>query len=372
MKRPVNLNQEELDKIRTESRKQDIAKKEKEAAEKRKKEEFKEKMQGKMKAVVKKRTAKSWKYYYDEYKEYALIGVFVLGFLWLFFTNKTSETRSPKEIPVNDDALISGVNSARRLYTVEANTFFEGWNLEKANEILRNNLSKRKSVSKCSLSGTVPEKYLFSEEYPNCKSSIIDQKGCASAFAFAPTGVVADRKCRATGKKITLSAQHPLTCEKSSSFGCQGGTVVGTLDIGVNSGFVEESCLKYNPEDTDECKKDQIKDCERTFVQDYCMAEGVEEIKKAIVSGGPVIGMLGATKELLIYKEGIYDESYSEYRLDGYQPVKIVGWDFKEKFQYWIIENSWGTSWGQKGIAYIRIGVSSTLDRYAISVNLKN
>jgi cathepsin B len=34
--------------------------------------------------------------------------------------------------------------------------------------------------------------------------------------------------------------------------------------------------------------------------------------------------------------------------------VKVIGWDRDEQgYSYWIIENSWGESWGMKGLAYI-------------------
>jgi len=32
--------------------------------------------------------------------------------------------------------------------------------------------------------------------------------------------------------------------------------------------------------------------------------------------------------------------------MNGIQAVKIIGWGDDGKAKYWIIENSWGASWG--------------------------
>jgi KDEL-tailed cysteine endopeptidase len=41
--------------------------------------------------------------------------------------------------------------------------------------------------------------------------------------------------------------------------------------------------------------------------------------------------------------------------------VAVVGWNHNEKGQdYWIVRNSWGTGWGNKGYLYIYRGDHST------------
>lgn len=36
--------------------------------------------------------------------------------------------------------------------------------------------------------------------------------------------------------------------------------------------------------------------------------------------------------------------------------VKIIGWGMQGKQAYWLIENSWGSSWGEQGFARIAAG----------------
>lgn len=75
---------------------------------------------------------------------------------------------------------------------------------------------------------------------------------------------------------------------------------------------------------------------------------------------GPVVALLAVHADLLVYKSGVYrlsNESNGNTQLKGTQAVKVIGWDTinATNEQYWIIENSWGESWGQNGFAWIEM-----------------
>lgn len=49
--------------------------------------------------------------------------------------------------------------------------------------------------------------------------------------------------------------------------------------------------------------------------------------------------------------------------LGGSQAVKIIGWDTDANNQlFWVIENSWGSSWGIGGQAKIKAGSDALLE----------
>lgn len=56
------------------------------------------------------------------------------------------------------------------------------------------------------------------------------------------------------------------------------------------------------------------------------------------------------------YKSGIY--SHVSGGFVGGHAVKIVGWGNQNGVDYWIIANSWGTSWGMSGFFNIKMGDS--------------
>lgn len=41
-------------------------------------------------------------------------------------------------------------------------------------------------------------------------------------------------------------------------------------------------------------------------------------------------------------------------KLLGQITVKVIGWGINRGVEYWLAVNSWGTSWGDKGIFKIR------------------
>jgi hypothetical protein len=70
---------------------------------------------------------------------------------------------------------------------------------------------------------------------------------------------------------------------------------------------------------------------------------------------GPIIGELMSVKESFgTYNTGIYNDTQDNSPLWGKHEVKIIGYSDVDK--YWIVQNSWGIGWGEKGFAKIAYG----------------
>jgi cathepsin B len=54
------------------------------------------------------------------------------------------------------------------------------------------------------------------------------------------------------------------------------------------------------------------------------------------------------------YKSGIYTLTSGMYY--GAHAVKVIGWGSSNGVNYWIAQNSWGTSWGESGFFRIAFG----------------
>jgi len=125
---------------------------------------------------------------------------------------------------------------------------------------------------------------------------------------------------------------------------------------------------------TDECEVDHMENnmcrIENQIykVNDYCISFQAESIKREIFKNGPVIGQIQPYTDLLAYKEGSYHKTQEGFKFNGQHIVKIVGWTQSvEGGEEWIIENSWGETWGEKGYARVLGGRGDTqIDYYAL------
>lgn len=116
-----------------------------------------------------------------------------------------------------------------------------------------------------------------------------------------------------------------------------------------NGGIDTETSYPYEAiDDTCHFKKQNVGATDKGFVD---IPSGDEEaMKKAIATVGPVSVAIDASHESFqFYSEGVYFEPQCDsQQLD--HGVLAVGYGTDDDGQdFWIVKNSWGTSWGDKG-----------------------
>lgn len=76
-----------------------------------------------------------------------------------------------------------------------------------------------------------------------------------------------------------------------------------------------------------------------------------------MASAGPVVVAIDASlKTFQAYKDGIYDDSECTTNID--HAVTITGYGTENGVDYWLIKNSWGTTWGNEGYMKMLRGVN--------------
>ena len=86
------------------------------------------------------------------------------------------------------------------------------------------------------------------------------------------------------------------------------------------------------------------------------------EAKMSIMQNGPIQTGFTVYQDFMSYKSGIYTHKTGS-ALGGHA-VKIVGWGEQDGTDYWIVANSWGSSWGMDGffnIATNQCGISNDM-----------
>ncbi|KAK8842466.1 hypothetical protein M9Y10_026053 [Tritrichomonas musculus] len=184
-------------------------------------------------------------------------------------------------------------------------------------------------------------------------NEIKDQGQCGSCWAFGTVQACESAYAIAHGKLYSCSEQEILDCCEYCS-GCDGGAEDVTLDyiIRLQDGFLmSEEDYPYKFFQT-RCAYDKSKRINQ--IKGYIHGEkGDEDALKTLISQGVCDIGIDATKfSFQLYSGGIYDEPSCSSRALNHA-VGLVGYGSMNDVDYWIVRNSWGKAWGEKG--YIRM-----------------
>jgi len=213
----------------------------------------------------------------------------------------------------------------------------------------------------------IPDSFDARKYWPKCDTikQIRDQGYCGSCWAFGAAESFGDRYCITTGESITFSPQYLVDCFDDND-GCNGGYPdLVWFDL-MKNGIVSDECKPYAGEDekcTDTCddhsrmKKYFAKNAYSPYVA-FDINETVRLIQEEIMTNGPVEAAFYVFDDFMGYAGGVYQRRSID--LDGGHAIKIIGWgvDDSTKTPYWLVANSWGEDWGEKGFFRIRRGTN--------------
>jgi len=179
-------------------------------------------------------------------------------------------------------------------------------------------------------------------------TAVKDQGYCGSCWAFYATEQIESDYMRTQGGTLVLSPEQITQCD-STSQGCNGGWTEHAYDYVKKAGGLElDSAYPYTSYQgtTGTCKADKTKF--KLTVSGYTTINGESAMTSFMQGTGPLSVCLDASK-WNSYKGGVVTSCGQ--RVD--HCVQAVGVDTAASEPYWLVRNSWGTSWGEAG--YIRL-----------------
>ncbi|CDW86577.1 cathepsin l [Stylonychia lemnae] len=185
-------------------------------------------------------------------------------------------------------------------------------------------------------------------------SAVKDQGQCGANWAYAAASAIESAYYVMYRDKLTeLSAQQLIDCvPQTAGNGC--GTVQSIDDVvsylKLND-MEKESDYQTQAKSGDACNYDKNKRAVKIYQPPlYPTANSQSALMKAIVEG-PVLAEINADIPFIFYQSGIIDAD--DCTTSHIHPVLVVGYGVEGNITYYLVKNSWGQTWGEKGYARI-------------------
>jgi C1A family cysteine protease len=264
------------------------------------------------------------------------------------------------------DAFIQEENATQVNYQVGHNKF-STWTEHERSHLLNSN----RPQAPADRTFTMPERASRVNQVPStwdwnngpngsCVTPIKDQGQCGSCWAFSSTGALEGSHCIVSGGNLlSFSEQQLVDCAglRWGNYGCNGGLQQYAFNYLEKYFAMSEASYPYTSGTTGTAGTCAYNAANTTGVGVVSWAWTTPYVAtgiQAAVYAQPQSISIEANKLCFqFYKTGVLDNTNCGTSLDHAVLMVGYGTDATTGLAYWLVKNSWGTSWGESG--YIQL-----------------
>ncbi|XP_059150964.1 cathepsin O-like [Physella acuta] len=253
---------------------------------------------------------------------------------------------------MNDSYLVYGVNKFSDLTPEEfTKMYLSGLKQNKHQKAWQNTTSLSFHHNESHQKLNLPSKVDWRDKH--VVNPVLDQETCGACWAFSTVETIESMfAIQNRSMPPHLSVQELIDCDFTNQ-GCSGGDITSACIWAYNNGVAyeedyplkdkTETCKQLEPS----AKRVHLKSC-----SSYHYVNQETKILDLLANHGPVAVSVDATT-WHNYIGGIIQFHCSQ---NINHAVQIVGYDLTGDVPYYIIRNSWGSNFGDKGYVYVKYG----------------
>jgi len=230
-----------------------------------------------------------------------------------------------------------------------------------------------KQIKKLIEKNQFPSSYNFLKDPELKPKTLLKNQGlCGSCWAMSTTTAFAYRYHRIE-KYVDFSPQYAVSCYAEN---CEGINRINAQLNLVKNGVVSESCFKYSSQEGNvaicptKCSNNKelfkLYKAQKAYILENFSKNEYYDVVTLIIDQitkeGPVSASIPVYEDfrllfnsIICTNDYIYNHNEKSVLL-GYHNVVIVGYGFLKNKYYWIVQNSWGEKFCDKGFVKIEFG----------------